>query len=44
MNNTLVFNPQKIITEKKHATCTILILGIAMNGFVGDLFENHTLL
>ena len=34
----------KIITKKNYATCTILILGIAMNGSVGDLYEKDTLL
>jgi hypothetical protein len=32
----------KIITQKK-VTCTILILGMSMNGSVGNIHKNDTL-
>jgi len=43
MNDTLVSDPQNH-DRKRRATCTILILGIAMNDSVGNVHENGTLL
>jgi hypothetical protein len=42
MNDTLDLI-YKTITQK-NATCTILILGMAMNGSVGNIHKNDTLL